>query len=60
MLEHSPPAQLLKNLGFRLLHRRLMPHEMYLGACRHIDDCDESFLFDATNWYITWGDHDVL
>ena len=60
MLEHSPYAKALKGNGFLLAPEKMLPQELYLGVRRHTAEHPEDYLFNARNWFITWGDHDVV
>ncbi len=59
--EHLPHVRSLVRNGFRRLPRWLLPQELHLPV-RSLseDDYPASFVTDPRNWFITWGDHDVI
>lgn len=48
----------LRRQGFLRLSSRLLPQKMFFGVCAHTDTIAADFIYNADNWYVTWGDHD--
>jgi GNAT superfamily N-acetyltransferase len=60
MLEHTPYARALRANGFIRVPARLFPQELNCSVRPQSDDIPADFITDPGNWYITWGDHDVV
>ena len=60
MLKHTPYTKALKSNGFLQAPEKMLPQELYLGVRRHTSEHPETYLFNPRNWFITWGDHDVV
>jgi hypothetical protein len=60
MLEHLPCIGSLERNGFLRMPRRLFPQELFFSVRHQSDEYDADFITDPENWYITWGDHDMV
>ncbi|MBN1136101.1 MAG: GNAT family N-acetyltransferase [Anaerolineae bacterium] len=60
MLEHVPYAQSLRDSGFLIVPEKLFPQSLNLSVRRLSDEYSDSFITDPGNWFITWGDHDMV
>jgi hypothetical protein len=60
MYPGTEARRVLRAAGFFTVPRRLMPQEIHFGARRLADDTPETLIHDPANWYITWGDTDVV
>jgi predicted N-acetyltransferase YhbS len=60
MLEHLPYTRSLAANRFVKMPRRLLPQELYLSVRGQSDEHPEDLIVDPRNWFITWGDHDVV
>lgn len=60
VLEHVPYAKFLKDNGFVIVPEKLFPQELHLSVRRLSDEYSDPFITDSKNWFITWGDHDVI
>lgn len=60
VLQHTPFVHSLANNGFVMVPKRLLPQELYLGVLRHTNEFPEHFITNSENWFITFGDHDVI
>jgi hypothetical protein len=49
----------LKN-GYLPVPRRLFPQDIFFGARVNSPDIDPVYTKDRRNWYISWGDLDVV
>lgn len=50
----------LKQAGFIKAPNKLLPQNMYLGVRGFGSQYPITFLADSKNWFISWGDHDVI
>lgn len=50
----------LKKLGFIKVFKKLMPQKFYFVAKANNNEVIEKFIKNPKNWYITWGDTDVV
>jgi len=60
MLPSTFYSQKLKQMGFIMTPKKLLPQEMYLGVRSFSNQYTREFLTIPRNWFITWGDHDVI
>lgn len=60
MLERAPLARSLRENGFVLLPDRLFPQELHLSVRRLSEEYTDQFITNPQNWFVTWGDHDVV
>jgi GNAT superfamily N-acetyltransferase len=60
MLEHTPYARALRANGFIQVPARLFPQEVNCSVRPQSGDIPADFIIDPRNWYITWGDHDMV
>jgi len=60
MLKHVPYARSLKDNGFVIAPEKLFPQELHLSVRRMSDEYSDQFITDSRNWFVTWGDHDVV
>jgi GNAT superfamily N-acetyltransferase len=60
MYPSSIVRRAIDGAGFIAPPRRLMPQEIYFGARALADTTDKPMLYDSRNWYVTWGDSDVV
>lgn len=59
-LPNARYSRSLKRAGFIRAPSRLLPQDMYLGVRRFSSRYPVTFLTDPKNWFISWGDHDVV
>ena len=59
-LESNPHHSLLRKNGYVSLPRKLLPQKLYFGARINNSDIDHNILYDKKNWYVSWGDIDVV
>ena len=50
----------IEEAGFVTVPRRFSPKEIHFGACALAEATDRAMCYDPKNWYITWGDSDVV
>ena len=55
MLPGTVYSRILKEAGFFLISKKLLPQDMYWTAFNIASP--SSFLFEPSNWFVTWGDH---
>jgi hypothetical protein len=60
LLPNHPQYKLFKQSGFIRVPRKLLPQKIYFAAKVLSKDIDASYVKDAKNWYISWGDLDVV
>ena len=60
MLPSSRYSYNLKQAGFVKAPSKLLPQNMYLGVCSFTPSQPTDSLANANNWFISWGDHDVI
>jgi GNAT superfamily N-acetyltransferase len=60
VLEHRSTIRSLKRNGFRRLPKWLLPQELHLSVRSLSDHFPTAFVTDPRNWFISWGDHDVI
>lgn len=60
MLEHVPYSQSLRSSGFLIVPERLFPQPLHLSVRRLSEKYTDEFVTDPRNWFITWGDHDMV
>jgi len=60
MMRHTPYAPLFGRNGFFRLPPRLHPQEINFGARINIDNEKYEGIRNPHNWFITWGDTDLL
>jgi hypothetical protein len=59
-LPDDPFHTLYRRNGYFPVPRRLFPQEIYFGARLISEDIDPTYARDKHNWYISWGDMDVV
>jgi hypothetical protein len=60
MLEHIDSVKTLKKHKFMKIPAFLHPQELHFGILRHTSRCPEHVINELKNWYITWGDYDMI
>lgn len=60
MLEHAPYARSLRDSGFLIVPEKLFPQPLHLSVRGLSDEYSDQFITDSRNWFITWGDHDMV
>jgi len=60
MLPCTRYSHSLKQAGFINALQKLLPQDMYLGVRGLSSQYPVTFLTDPNNWFISWGDHDVI
>lgn len=60
MLPGNRYSHSLKQTGFIKAPGKLLPQNMYLGIRSFTPSQTADFLAKPNNWFITWGDHDVI
>lgn len=60
VLRNSPNYSLLLRNGFIPVPRRMFPQRIYFGARANGELIDDKYVRDWKNWYISWGDLDVV
>ncbi len=60
VLPGDPNASLFARVGFIRIPRKLFPQDIYFGAMTNGSDVDLEVLRRDTNWYLSWGDLDVV
>ena len=60
MLEHISYVAALRRKGFVRTPAWAMPQELYFGARNNGSQYPDDFIHGPHNWYITWGDHDMI
>jgi len=60
MFPHTRYYPLLKKVGYHRLPRKLFPQDLYFGARTNNDDIRPEAVWDEKNWYLTWGDSDLV
>jgi hypothetical protein len=59
-LPDNPNRSLYLKNGYWPVPRRLFPQDIFFGARVNSPDIDPKYARDMTNWYISWGDMDVV
>lgn len=60
ILPNNPNYAFLLKYGFLPIPKRIFPQDIYFGACIISDDVEKDYVQDSRNWYISWGDLDVV
>ncbi|MEW5807021.1 MAG: GNAT family N-acetyltransferase [Acidobacteriota bacterium] len=60
MLSSKRESKILKRAGFRILPRRLAGKEFYLVSQSDDVSIKKNFLLNPQNWFMTWGDTDIV
>ncbi len=60
MYPGTEARRVLRAAGFFTVPALLLPQEIHFGVRRLAADTAEALLGDPSNWYITWGDTDVV
>jgi hypothetical protein len=60
LLPDNPNRSLFLKNGYLPVPRRLFPQDIYFGARVNSPDIDPGYARDMKNWYISWGDMDVV
>jgi hypothetical protein len=50
----------LRAAGFFMVPHRFFPQEIHFGVRALAPGTDPRVLHEPSNWYITWGDSDIL
>jgi hypothetical protein len=59
-LPDNPNRSLYLKNGYLPVPRRLFPQDIFFGARVNSPDIDPKYARDMKNWYISWGDLDVV
>lgn len=59
-LRNNPNYSLLLRNGFLPVYKKMLPQGIYFGARINDKDIDKRYVQDSKNWYISWGDLDVV
>jgi GNAT superfamily N-acetyltransferase len=60
LMPSHPQYGLFRKAGFVRVPRKLLPQEIYFAAKVISKTVDTMYLKDPRNWYISWGDLDVV
>ncbi len=60
VLPGDPNQGIYRRFGFIRIPRKLFPQDIYFGAMVNSADIDQEYLRQDSNWYISWGDLDVV
>jgi hypothetical protein len=60
MFPHISYYKILRKLGYFRIPKRLFPKDIYFCARTNSEEFDFDNLIDSRNWYLTWGDTDVV
>ena len=60
MFSHSRYYYSLRKFRFIKTPKRFFPEEIHFGCRLNNKDIAKNFIKDSKNWYITWGDTDVV
>lgn len=60
MLGHVSYVRSLKKNGFWLPPQWVFPQELHCSVRSQSESYPPGFITDPGNWYVTWGDHDVV
>ena len=60
MLPNTRYSHSLKQAGFIKAPNKLLPQNMYLGVHGFSSQYPITFLTNPNNWFVSWGDHDVI
>jgi hypothetical protein len=60
MFNHTSYYRIFRKLGYFRIPRKLFLKDIYFGARKNNDDIDFNIVCNKRNWYLTWGDTDVI
>jgi hypothetical protein len=60
MLKNSPYTKILINIGFIALPKSISPKEFFFLANDNSSDILKTISFNRNNWYLTFGDIDIV
>jgi hypothetical protein len=60
MLPNSYIVNSLKSEGFFISPKKLLPGQGYVGIRELSHKCEANDLINPANWYLTWGDCDII
>ncbi|MFC2002742.1 GNAT family N-acetyltransferase [Chloroflexota bacterium] len=60
MLPGAAYSRNLKGMGFVKAPKSLLPQEMYLDVNNLVPQYQKASFVNPKNWFVTWGDHDVV
>jgi GNAT superfamily N-acetyltransferase len=60
MFPHIAYYKIFRKLGYIRVPKRFFPKDIYFCARKNTDDIDFDLIRDSRNWYLTWGDTDVV
>ena len=59
-LPNNPNKGLFYKHGFLPVPRKMFPQDIHFCARANSRDIDKTYIKDAKNWFITWGDLDIV
>ena len=59
-LPNHPCKRLFYRHGFLPVPRKMFPQDIHFCARANSPDMDRDYLAEADNWFITWGDLDIV
>jgi hypothetical protein len=60
LMQNHPQYRLFRRSGFIRVPKKLLPQKIYFAAKVLSEKIDTTYARDPKNWYITWGDLDVI
>lgn len=60
LMKKNPYYSIFRKYGFLSIPRRFHPQEIYFGVRIHINNGYNKEIRDPRNWFISWGDTDLL
>ena len=60
MFPHWRYYNTLKSNGFIKMYKVILPEKIYFGARLNNSKLNRQFIMEPKNWYLTWGDTDVV